>query len=243
MIRIETLDRIENSIGEILPTHFPDGTSQIWKLPEEFLTSNNVKITWFFENEREIIDLGSLRKLLKHSAYKHLHIPFLPYGRQDKEVSNYNTFNLEVLADILNTYGFSLITSVDVHNPQRTAELIHNFSNIEITSIIHKLREQLKPDFIKDLTLEAINNLSTKYAINTGRDDFIGIETKLSSYQKFFSIISPEDLKFFMSDKIRMEHSDYVVYFGKLVCLNDWVMYRYENLEYLNELSAKRIVT
>lgn len=148
MIKIETLDRIENLTHNIEPTNFPDRTSQVWKLPEEFLTSNNVKVTWFFEYEREIIDIGSLRKLLKESAFKHLHIPFLPYSRQDKDVSNYNTFNLEVFADILNTYSFSLVTSVDVHNPQKTSELITNFSNIEIGNILYNLINELTPDLL-----------------------------------------------------------------------------------------------
>lgn len=103
---------------------------------------------------------------------------------------------------------------------------------------------QKKPDeFIKDLTLEAINDLSNKYAQNFGLDDFIGIETNLSPYQKFFSIISPEDLRFYMTDKIRQQHNDSIIFMGKLICLNPkgWVMYRYENLEYLNELSAKNV--
>lgn len=148
MIKIETLDLIDNINHIIIPTVFPDGTSQVWKLPETILTSNNVKITWNFENEAELIHLGSLRKLIKNSAFKHLHIPFLPYSRQDKEISNYNTFNLEILADILNTFHFSLITSIDVHNPIHTADLITNFSNMESTNIIQNVIKEVKPDLL-----------------------------------------------------------------------------------------------
>lgn len=114
------------------PTIFPDGTSQVWKLPEAIFRSSHVDVTWNFENEREILDLLSLRKLLPNPAYTmNLHIPYLPYGRQDKDISNTSTFNLRVFADLINSLSCYKVTTVDAHNPVETRVLIRNFQNLD----------------------------------------------------------------------------------------------------------------
>lgn len=131
MIKLVTLSGFNHTLE---PTIFPDGTTQVWKLPEEILQSNIVGVDWRFESEREIIDLLSLRKLLKNQNIS-LHVPYLPYGRQDKNISNTSTFNLEVFADLINSMNFTVVSTVDVHNPYRTAQLIKNFQNIPATKI------------------------------------------------------------------------------------------------------------
>jgi len=148
MIRIRTLDLSANIEHKLKPTIFPDGTSQVWHLPEEILRSTMLNIVWNFEAEREVIDLLSLRRILNRKCVIHLHIPFLPYARQDKDVSNEHSFNLEVLADIVNSLGCHLVTAVDVHNPKHTASLIKNFKNIEVDNFHDEVTGKLKPDFI-----------------------------------------------------------------------------------------------
>lgn len=138
MIKIQTLDLIENVEHVVKPTIFPDNTSQCWKLPEEIINSLNVKITWNFEAEREVIDLFSLKKLIYKAKNNHLHIPYLPYARQDKNVSNETTFNLHVLAELINSMEFNLITAVDVHNVGFCKEWIKNFANIEVNNFIEE---------------------------------------------------------------------------------------------------------
>lgn len=121
----------------VTPTMFPDGTSQVWKLPKEVTSCFVWNVVWNFEAEREIIDLLSLRALYP-SREMNLHIPYLPYGRQDKEVSNDLTFNLHVLANMLNSMKLDSVTSVDTHNPDTTEELIHSFHNVEV-EVLHDL--------------------------------------------------------------------------------------------------------
>jgi ribose-phosphate pyrophosphokinase len=139
------------------PTIFPDGTSQVWKLPEDVLRASNVNVTWRFENEREIIDILSLNKLLKNQLGT-LHIPYMPYARQDKIISNTSTFNLEVMADLINSMnasksystsysmGFTSVTSVDVHNPSKTEDLINYFTNIEPNDFHAQVISASEPD-------------------------------------------------------------------------------------------------
>jgi ribose-phosphate pyrophosphokinase len=131
----------------IVSTIFPDGTSQVWKLPESVLNAWEVSVRWQFEDEREIIDLLSLRTLLFANPMT-LYMPYMPYARQDKGVSNGKTFNLEMFADLLNSMRLCGVTALDVHNPARTKRLIKRFTNI-LPMVFHdQVINKVKPDFI-----------------------------------------------------------------------------------------------
>lgn len=85
----------------VTPTIFPDGTSQVWKIPEDVLKENGTVI-WEFESEAElshVLQLGYLLKL--HWNRIDLDMPFMPYGRQDKEISNEATFARSVIVKTL----------------------------------------------------------------------------------------------------------------------------------------------
>lgn len=143
MITIETL------MGKyvVTPTIFPDGTSQVWKLPNEVTSLFTMNITWNFESEREIIDLFSLR-VLTGKAKWHLHIPYLPYARQDKEGDNDSTFNLTVFAHLINELKCTSVYAVDVHNHSAASDLIHNFHNIDVTDLQNRAIGNFEADVI-----------------------------------------------------------------------------------------------
>lgn len=100
----------------VKPTIFPDKTSQVWKLPEEIL-KNEDTIIWYFENEAELSHLLQLAKLSEHTRKDrpHLIVPYLPYGRQDKEISNTTTFARNVIIDVLIPFFYS-ISTYDIHS-------------------------------------------------------------------------------------------------------------------------------
>lgn len=101
----------------ITPTRFPDGTSQVWKLPVELLKAPEAHIIWNFENEGEFMSLAQLRILLSvHGIACHLSVPYLPYGRQDKAVSNDATFALLPFCVLLEAFKFATVTTIDVHS-------------------------------------------------------------------------------------------------------------------------------
>lgn len=130
------------------PTIFPDGTSQIWKLPEEVLSRKEFFITWNFESEREIIDLYSFKMLFNLSdVHMHLHIPYLPYGRQDKGISNDTTFNLYVFAELINKLGFQKVTTIDAHSVMSTA-LIWNSESLPVIGIHEKTVADFAPAYV-----------------------------------------------------------------------------------------------
>lgn len=144
MIKVKTL----HTEQVIKPTIFPDGTSQVWKLHPSLLDRKDYYITWNFESEREIVDLYSLMYLLPADAFKHLHIPYLPFGRQDKDISNDATFNLAVFAELINGLMLNQVSTVDAHNPYKARKLINNFKNITNFSVCEKVVEQFAPTFI-----------------------------------------------------------------------------------------------
>lgn len=116
---------------QVIPTLFPDNTSQVWKLPEQVFENSYPTIVWEYEHEGELIQLCQLVKLLRKEnpdAQIDLHVPYLPYARQDKRVSNGTTFSLEVFAAIINSLSFRSVRTLDVHSRKAT-ELIKSLVN------------------------------------------------------------------------------------------------------------------
>lgn len=109
----------QNSTEQIVkPTIFPDGTSQVWQLDLACYGNSPVKIIWHFEQEAELIWVNQLISLITayHIEISELFIPYLPYARQDKEISNNSTFAKEVFLKMLFTEKVSKISTLDVHS-------------------------------------------------------------------------------------------------------------------------------
>lgn len=103
----------------VRPDIFPDKTSQVWKLPDLSNKYNECNVTWTFENEAELIHLAQLKQLLD-LEFNHIKLilPYLPYARQDKQVSNKSTFALNTFAMILNSLKFSEVHIYDPHSDE-----------------------------------------------------------------------------------------------------------------------------
>lgn len=100
-------------------TIFPDGTSQVWKLDSNKLFQDgNNKILWLFENEGELMHVCQLAQLLTrhYECSPDLHVPYLPYGRQDKLISNETSFSLFTFESMLRTSGIHRINTFDAHS-------------------------------------------------------------------------------------------------------------------------------
>lgn len=112
----------------ITPTIFPDGTSQVWKLPDGLIGLQNI-VEWEFESESELIQVCQLGDLLGRKSK--LYMPFLPYGRQDKEVSNTTTFALHTFSHIISKF-FSKIKTLDAHSPGYFYDSIYPSKEIKV---------------------------------------------------------------------------------------------------------------
>lgn len=87
----------------VVPTIFPDGTSQVWKLD----LHEYCRVEWNFESDAEVFHMLQLLQLLDESdnvALISVYTPFLPYARQDHRVSNTSTFALRTLFKAVKPY-------------------------------------------------------------------------------------------------------------------------------------------
>ena len=126
---------------------FPDKTSQVWFIPKEEL-AKPWNIQWVFESESELMHLLQLKALLTSEDSRKqitLAMPFLPYGRQDKDVSNEQSFAFKVFKDTLMLHGFHRVFTIDAHNPE---VLPMGWSNIMPREQIQKAIQEVKPHFI-----------------------------------------------------------------------------------------------
>lgn len=130
-------------------TKFPDGTSQVWHLPNlPKRLRKTARVTWAFNNESEFMHLAQLKHLLDyHYKEVKLDISFLPYGRQDKEVSNEQTFGIRTFANLLNSLDFTEITIFDPHSEVAT-DLIINSIAVYPTKYVKYLFKTIKIDKI-----------------------------------------------------------------------------------------------
>lgn len=114
---------VNNEEVPFTTTIFPDGTSQVWKIePLKFVDEDEDKqvvIVWHFENEAELMHVVQLAKLAQHHYSVEditLQVPYLPYGRQDKEIDNKLSFALQVFKDIMYNANICRIETFDPHS-------------------------------------------------------------------------------------------------------------------------------
>lgn len=103
---------------EITPTMFPDKTSQVWRIPEQYFTERF--ITWEFESEAELSPLIQLAVLYKEVTGQKadLNMPYLVYGRQDKDITNTSTFAKNAIMPILSQLFHGMYT-LDAHSSDK----------------------------------------------------------------------------------------------------------------------------
>jgi len=151
--------------GEILPyTLFPDNTSQVWKLGCLDGTECH-RVEWEFESEAEIIRLFQLKKLLDTVPVDaKLYIHYLPYGRQDKPIKNYQTFGLHVFSEILNLMNFNTVVILDPHS-HVALETINNSSPTYPKEQFKKIVQKTKPNAFCYPDSSAASKYGTIYCI------------------------------------------------------------------------------
>jgi ribose-phosphate pyrophosphokinase len=110
----------------VKPTIFPDKTSQVWKLPEDWFRCDVNIVLWDFESEAEFLHIAQLKSLLNPKSTCVLDLPYLPYARQDKTEANVSTTAFYPFASLLNSLGFDTVLVRDPHNIQVTKEKIKN---------------------------------------------------------------------------------------------------------------------
>ena len=123
----------------ITPTIFPDGTQQVWQLPASLIDAPEWHICWTFAHEAELITLLQLCELCA-SRPTHLDLTYLPYGRQDKPVSNEATYGLQTFIRVLSLCGLTSVRVLDPHSAVITAALPHCEAIYPILQVTNAIR-------------------------------------------------------------------------------------------------------
>lgn len=100
---------------------FPDGTLHI--TPPSV---SGVTITWFYENNEEMITVLFLARHYQNIGMPvRLVMPYIPNARQDRVKSNQDLFTLKYFSEFINKIGFISVTVLDPHSSVSEA-LINN---------------------------------------------------------------------------------------------------------------------
>jgi ribose-phosphate pyrophosphokinase len=136
----------------LTPTTFPDGTVQVWNIDETLFgkeaSNKGVIVLWTFESHTELFALAQLKMLLDSlEVYAELHINYLPYARQDKHVSNSETFGLHAFAKLLNSIDFHVVYILDPHSDVAT-RLINNSQAYYLERQVERIIQGQAIDYI-----------------------------------------------------------------------------------------------
>lgn len=126
--------------------HFPDGTLLLKELAPE---NGKVVLSWYFENNEELVALYFLTKHLQAKGIQdiELKLPYIPNARQDRVKVEEDVFTLKYFAQMINDLKFSKVTVLDPHSYVSEALLEH----IEIQTpkkYVQKVLEKIETEKI-----------------------------------------------------------------------------------------------
>lgn len=184
-------------------TIFPDKTSQVWKIDESNLYGVVNTINWEFESEAELMHVAQLVHLLREisDARITLNMPYFPYARQDKPVSNTSTFAVRTFVSILDNLGIDDIMTYDVHSDIPKSLFVRTrFHNHLPDEEIGDLADKLGVDLI----CFPDKGAETRYAKIIGRPYIVmnKVRNQLTGELQMKGIQSPEDDLIITGDKI-----------------------------------------
>ncbi len=130
------LNGVEVSLGS-----FPDGTMLI---KQEAPETDEITISWFYENDRELVAIIFLTNHLKAHGKENinLYMPYIPNARQDRVKSGEDVFTLKYFANVINGLGFATVTVLDPHS---------NVSEALIDNIVVQKPQMFIEDVIKKI--------------------------------------------------------------------------------------------
>ena len=122
--------------------NFPDGTML---LKQDIPKTEKVIISWFYEDDKEMIAIIYLTNHLRAHGIQniHLYMPYIPNARQDRVKTNEDVFTLKYFAGVINSLGFKTVTVLDPHS---------SVSEALIDNIVIQKPQKLIEDTIAKIT-------------------------------------------------------------------------------------------
>lgn len=114
-------------------------TVTTWKYPggeigvrvNDFISIPKVIIKVRITNSDELMELLLVTDALKREGVNHieLEMPYIPYARQDRVMTDGESLSIKVFADLINSQGYKAVYVMDAHSPVALA-LINNVVDI-----------------------------------------------------------------------------------------------------------------
>jgi len=187
--------------------------------------------------KRVIANSNSIEIIEQHPSYANPNIVMdqLPnetessFVRKTLELKEYCTIGL---MDLTGTNSGALLqNTLDVKSIKAENAKVFNDFKLMVAN--------KKPElFVKDLSLESIEQLSKQYMMGYGGEDPYGMEIFLGRYQKFFVMFSTDYLEFFKANFQDFSRNCMILK-GQLVNIkpSSIVLARYEDSVFMKELS------
>ena len=126
---------------------FPGGERSVKLTPNSYVKSEPIQITMNFQSSDDLIDMilaaNALRHMYGHDVKIDLVVPYFPFSRQDRVMTEGESFGLQSADDIIKMCNFNSVTTWDIHSDVAGAMFPAGvFRNIP--------QEDLWADMIKD---------------------------------------------------------------------------------------------
>lgn len=136
MIRVK-INGVGVSLNQVA---FSDGAGSLTFVGT--LPRNPVSSTIFAKADKSLpelfFEIAQAVNVLRHLNSRiiiELHLPYMPYARQDRRMVRNDSFSLEVFADLLNSLNIDKVISVDVHSDvSHLVKRLHVISQDDIMS-------------------------------------------------------------------------------------------------------------
>lgn len=133
---------------------FPDWTMLVKYDPSKHFTSGFVKLSWYYENDREFLALMYLVKHFRAHGINniYLYMPYIPNARMDRVKNPEDVFTLKYFAELLNSLEFERVEVLDPHSTVSEA-LINNLYIYSPQSYIHRAINDVAKNLVNKRSL------------------------------------------------------------------------------------------
>jgi ribose-phosphate pyrophosphokinase len=99
---------------------FPGGERSVKLTPGSYVKSEPIQITMNFQSSDDLIDMilaaNALRHMYGHDVKIDLVVPYFPFSRQDRVMTEGESFGLQSADDIIKMCNFDSVTTWDIHS-------------------------------------------------------------------------------------------------------------------------------
>jgi ribose-phosphate pyrophosphokinase len=119
---------------------FPGGERSVKLTPVNYNKSKPIEITMNFQSSDDLIDMilatNALRHMYGHDIKIDLTVPYFPFSRQDRVMTEGESFGLQSADDIIKMCNFNRVTTWDIHSDVAgamfPAGVFHNISQEDL---------------------------------------------------------------------------------------------------------------